>query len=188
MNTNQFSNIEKDTAGAEALDAMNVVEAAFGGIPNLMKKLAASPGVLSGVMALNNGISNGSIEQGIIEQVALLTSRRNNCEYCVAVHVHVGQQCGIPRDELISNMNGQASDPSIQVVLDFVNSAIDNRGQISPELVNRMRNSGYDNQQILEILAVVGLYTFLNYAKHLTQPDLDFPEVAEFSNKDLITS
>jgi hypothetical protein len=27
---------------------------------------------------------------------------------------------------------------------------------------------------------VIGLYTFLNYAKHLTQPVLDFPIVQEF--------
>jgi hypothetical protein len=27
---------------------------------------------------------------------------------------------------------------------------------------------------------VIGLYTFLNYVKHLTQPELDFLAVAEF--------
>ncbi len=89
---NSFQAIEPKTANVEAKAALDIVQAAFGGTPNLMKMLAAAPNVLTGIMALNQAVNSGELETSLVEQIALLTSGINQCEYCVAVHVYVGQQ------------------------------------------------------------------------------------------------
>jgi alkylhydroperoxidase family enzyme len=47
-------------------------------------------------------------------------------------------------------------------------------------MVKALRDHGLSDKAIIEIVGVIGLYTFLNYVKHLTQPELDFPVVEEF--------
>jgi uncharacterized peroxidase-related enzyme len=175
-----FNPVEPTTANAEAKDAFEMVESAFGGIPNLMKMLAIAPNVLKGIIAFNREVTNGELETSSIEQIALLTSAINQCEYCVAVHTHVGQQAGLSRNELMCNLQGQSSDPRSQAVLNFTKTVVNNRGQIDPSTVQALRDGGLSDKAIVEMVGVIGIYTFLNYIKHLTQPVLDFPAVEEF--------
>lgn len=181
-----FNPIDPKTADTNAKAALDLVEAAFGGIPNLMKMLAIAPNVLKGVMAFNQEVTGGELETSLVEQVALLASGINQCEYCVAVHVHVGQQAGLSRDELICNLQGESSDPKSQAVLNFTRAVVNNRGQVDPSLVNALRDQGLSDKAIIEIVGVIGLYTFLNYIKHLTEPTLDFPAVEEFQPNDSV--
>jgi uncharacterized peroxidase-related enzyme len=175
-----FHPVDPKIADADAKAALDLVQAAFGGIPNLMKMLAIAPNVLKGIMAFNQEVTSGELEAPLVEQVALLASGINQCEYCVAVHVHVGQQTGLSRDELICNLQGEASDPKSQAVLNFTKAVINNRGKVDESTIKALRDHGIGNKAIIEIVGVIGLYTFLNYVKHLTQPALDFPIVEEF--------
>jgi uncharacterized peroxidase-related enzyme len=177
---NQFDPVNPQTASAEAKIALDRVQASFGGTPNLMKMLATSPDLLNGVVALNQAVTSGDLAPALVEQIALLASGINQCEYCVAVHVHVGQQMGLSRSELLANLQGEASDPTSQAVLNFTKAVVRDRGQVDPAMVQDLRDRGFTDKAILEIVGVIGLYTLLNYAKHLTQPILDFPMVAEF--------
>lgn len=175
-----FNSIDPKTANADAKAALDLVQAAFGGIPNLFKMLAIAPNVLKGTMAFNQEVTGGELETSLVEQVALLASGINQCEYCVAVHVHVGQQTGLSRNELICNLQGEASDPKSQAVLNFTRAVVNNRGKVDASTVKILRDHGLSDTAIIEIVGVIGLYTFLNYVKHLTQPALDFPAVEEF--------
>jgi uncharacterized peroxidase-related enzyme len=177
-----FNPVDPKTADTDAKAALDLVQSAFGGIPNLMKMLAIAPNVLKGIMAFNQEVIGGELETALVEQVALLASGINQCEYCVAVHVHVGQQAGLSRDELICNLQGESSNPKSQAVLNFTRAVVNNRGQVDPSLVNELREQGLSDKAILEIVGVIGLYTFLNYVKHLTEPTLDFPAVKEFQS------
>jgi uncharacterized peroxidase-related enzyme len=175
-----FNPVDLKTVDVETKAALDLVQAAFGGIPNLMKMLAIAPNVLRGIMAFNQEVTHGELQPSLVEQVALLASGINHCEYCVAVHVHVGQQAGLSRDELICNLQGEASDPKSQAVLNFTRAVVNNRGKVDEAKVEALRTHGFSDKAIVEIVGVIGLYTFLNYVKHLTQPALDFPAVEEF--------
>jgi uncharacterized peroxidase-related enzyme len=177
---NQFDPVDPQTASAEAKIALDRVQASFGGTPNLMKMLARSPDLLNGVVALNQAVTSGDLAPALVEQIALLASGINQCEYCVAVHIHIGQQMGLSRSELLANLQGEASDPTSQAVLNFTKTVVRDRGQVDPLMVQDLRDRGFTDKAILEIVGVIGLYTLLNYVKHLTQPVLDFPMVAEF--------
>jgi uncharacterized peroxidase-related enzyme len=129
--------------------------------------------------------TSGELNTSLVEQVALLASGINQCEYCVAVHLHVGQQAGLSRDELICNLQGEASNPESQAVLNFTKAVVNNRGKVDESTVKALRDHGLSDKAIIEIVGVIGLYTFLNSVKHLMEPALDFPEVEEFHPKAL---
>jgi uncharacterized peroxidase-related enzyme len=175
-----FNPVDPKTADADAKAALDLVQTAFGGIPNLMKMVAIAPNVLKGIMAFNQEVTSGELATSLVEQVALLASGINQCEYCVAVHVHVGQRAGLSRNELICNLQCEASDPKSQAVLNFTKAVVSNRGKVDASTVTALREHGFNDKAIVEIVGVIGLYTFLNYVKHLTQPELDFPVVEEF--------
>jgi uncharacterized peroxidase-related enzyme len=152
-----FKPVEYKTADADATVALDMVQSAFGGIPNLMQMVAIAPNVLKGIMTLNQGVMSGELEPLLIEQIALLTSGINQCEYCVAVHVHVGQQFGLSRDELICNLQGEASDPRSQAVLDFTKAVVLNRGKVDPPTLKSLRDYGLSDKAIIEIVGVIAI-------------------------------
>jgi uncharacterized peroxidase-related enzyme len=184
----KFHPVDPKTASPDAKSALGLVQNAFGGVPNLMKMLAIAPNVLSGIMAFNQGVTGGELETVLVEQVALLASGINQCDYCVAVHVHIGQQSGLSRAELICNLQGVASDPKSQAVLNFTKAVVTNRGKVDEAVIQALRDQGISDQAIVEIVGVIGVYTFLNYIQHLTQPELDFPAVKEFHPEAVIES
>ena len=59
---------------------------------------------------------------------------------------------------------------------------VNNRGKVDESNIKALRDYGLTDKEMLEIVGVIGLYTFLNYVKHLTQPALDFPIVEEFQS------
>lgn len=178
----EFSSINPDTATGEYQKALNIVHNAFGSVPNLFRMVAISPNVLQGIMAFNQQVTNGELEPKLVEQIALLASGINQCEYCVATHVYIGQMHGLSRDELICNLNGEANNPKSQAILNFTKAVVNNRGKVDSSLIQALRDYGLTNKAIIEILGVIGVYTFLNYVKHITQPALDFPAIEEFSS------
>jgi alkylhydroperoxidase family enzyme len=40
-----------------------------------------------------------------------------------------------------------------------------------------VRDAGFDDQEIVEMIGGIALITFANYVSNVGQPDLDFPEV-----------
>jgi alkylhydroperoxidase family enzyme len=52
-----------------------------------------------------------------------------------------------------------------------------NNGKVTDDDLASVRNAGYDDQEIVEMIGSVALITFANYVSNVGQPDLDFPEL-----------
>lgn len=177
----QFAAIDPSTATGETAAAFESAQAQFGAVINLFKTAAHAPNVLSGILALNAEVAKTTELDGkLIEQVAMLTSALNNCDYCVDVHMHVGQSMGLSREDLLLAMQGKASDAKAQALLNFTGQVVRNRGQASPESITQAREFGFSERALLETIGVIGVYTTLQYIRHVTKPDSDFPKVEEF--------
>jgi alkylhydroperoxidase family enzyme len=82
-----------DATGATKA-AFDKAKAQFGGVINLFKIAGNAPNVLSGLLALNRELGSSSELDGkLTEQVAMLVSALNRCDYCVNVHMQVGKVC-----------------------------------------------------------------------------------------------
>ena len=173
----RFKQIEIEEAQGKTATLYSDISQAFGGVPNLFKMLGDNPAILEAVLGLNAAITVNELSAKDVEQIALTVSSVNACNYCVATHVAVGSQFKIETTELMNNIQGVSNDPKMDAILKFAKEATLNRGKVAPEAIEALTNFGIKNATIIEILGVVGLYTFLNYLNHLTAPIIDFPEV-----------
>lgn len=177
----RFPYVDPALATGEAQTAFAEVNAQFGGIINLFKVAANAPQVLLGILALNKAVSTSKELDGqLIEQVAMLTSALNRCDYCVNVHMKVGMMQGLSRQTLIAAMQGQSDDPRTQALLNFTNEVVRNRGLVGDATLNAVRAQGFSDQALLETIGVIGVYTTLQYIRHVGDPEHDFPRVTEY--------
>jgi len=178
----KFEQVDPKTASSEAKEAFNEATAQFGGVINLFKVIGSAPNVLKGILALNKEVgSSAELDGKLTEQVAMLTSALNRCDYCVNVHMKVGEGTGLSREDLILAMEAKAKDAKTQALLNFTNEVVRNRGLVSDETLKSAQSAGFSEKALLETIGVIGIYTTLQYIRHVADPDHDFPAVSEFN-------
>jgi len=178
----KFKQIDPKMASSDAKEAFDEATSQFGGVINLFKVIGSAPNVLKGILALNKEVNSSTELDGkLIEQVAMLTSALNRCDYCINVHMKVGEGMGLSREDLILAMEAKAKDAKTQALLNFTNEVVRNRGFVSDETLKAVQNAGFSDKALLETIGVIGIYTTLQYIRHVADPDHDFPTVPEFN-------
>jgi uncharacterized peroxidase-related enzyme len=163
-----------DPKAAEMLDQF---EKSAGMKPNILRTIAHSPAALQAFMSFHQALNNTSIAAPLREQVALAVSGANGCDYCAAAHTAAARSQGVTQDETRRNLAGRSDDPTTHAAVEFARTIVRKRGWIDDQDLQAVRDAGYDDQQIVEIIAVVGLFMFTTYFNHIAQPEVDFPPV-----------
>jgi uncharacterized peroxidase-related enzyme len=154
------------------------IHAAFGATPNMFKAMANSPAALKSMWGAFSALDGGVIGAKLGEQIAVAIANRNHCEYCLAAHTMLGKKAGASEDEMAAAQNGQSADPQSAAALAFVLKVIDNRAHASAGDIESMRESGFTDEHIVEIMAHVALNLFTNYVNVAFDVPVDFPRVA----------
>ncbi len=176
-----FQAINPEDASGEALAALNEAKSQFGSAINLFKVAANGPNLLKGILAYNKQLSETLELTGAeVELVAMLTSALNHCDYCVNVHMQVGKMYKLSEEELVDALEGRAKDPRNQALLNYTNELVRHRGRVSEATIGNVLEQGFSQKALLEVIGVVGVYTSLNYVRHIANPEHDFPEVTQF--------
>jgi AhpD family alkylhydroperoxidase len=111
------------------------------------------------------------------EQIALAVAQANSCEYCLAAHTALGTLAGLTLDEIAQSRASRALDLRRHAGLQFAQTIVVNRGQVSDASVAAVREAGFGDAEITEIVANVVLNIFTNYINHVAQTAVDFPPV-----------
>ncbi|MEU1601104.1 carboxymuconolactone decarboxylase family protein [Streptomyces sp. NPDC005708] len=170
--------VDPKTATGARREVLDQVKAAFGGVPNGIKVLAASETALSAWWAFEGALSKSTLTRQVRQQIAVLTAEFNSCGYCLAAHTAAGKAVGVSADEITSARKGVSNDPFASAVLKFAAEALNTRGNVSDADIAAARQAGITDEQFLEILAFVSISTFTNYTHRFAHTDLDFPAVA----------
>jgi uncharacterized peroxidase-related enzyme len=166
----------KDAQG-KVHDLFEAVRAKVGRVPNMMKAMANSPAVLEGYLGLAGALAEGSLDPKLRERIAIESAETNTCGYCLAAHSLAGRLAGLDDEERLANRRGHSLDPKADVAVGFARSVLDNRGQMTVEEFGRLKEAGYTDGEIAEIIALVALNVLTNYFNVATETPLDFPAV-----------
>ena len=161
----------------KAKQLLDAVKQAMGATPNIFTTLAHAPAALEGYLNFNTALSTGSLDAKLREQLAVTVAGFNGCDYCISAHVFLGGKAGVDKAELLANHNGSSSNDKVQAALDFANPLMEKRGNVSNEDVKKVSDAGYNDEQLIEIVAHVALNTFTNYFNEMAQTEIDFPVV-----------
>jgi len=173
-----ISPIDPAATSGRTRELLDGLQKALGMTPNMMKTMARSPAVLDAYMSFNRALSNGALAARLREQIAVAVADSNGCDYCLSAHTFLGQAAGLSVDELTAARNAGASDRRAAAGLEFVRQIVRDRGHVSAHTVAAIREAGYSDAQIAELIAEVALNIFTNYFNVIAGTEIDFPVVS----------
>lgn len=168
------SRAEAPEAARPLLDA---VEKQLGSVPNLFRLLAQSPAALEGFLGLNGALGR-TLNGRLRESVALAVAQSNGCDYCLSAHSYLGTNLAkLDAAEIARNRAGGSSDQRSEAALRFALRIVETRGRVNDAELAEIRNAGFSEAQLVEIVGLVAVNVFTNYLNNLAETDIDFPVV-----------
>lgn len=164
------------TTGAVA-EQLHQIRGAFGGVPSMFRAVANSPAALGSMWSAFGALGAGTLGAALGEQIAVAVADRNACEYCLAAHTALGRKAGVPREAMAAAQSGESDDPRTAAVLTFALQLVEERGHVTAEDVRAVREQGFSDEQVVEIVAHVALNLFTNYVNVALEVPVDFPTV-----------
>jgi uncharacterized peroxidase-related enzyme len=157
---------------------LEAVKKQLGVVPNLFRMVSTSPAALEGYLSLSGALGKGKLPAATRERIALAVAELNGCSYCLSAHTYLGKNLAKLDDaEITANRNGASNDPKADAAVRFAAKVVSERGHLQAKDVESVKQAGYDDGQILEIVLHVALNTWTNYVNEMAQTEIDFPVV-----------
>jgi len=155
------------------------IEGAFGKVPNLFRTYAHFPPLLEAnwnkVKAVMTG---GNLSRQLKEAVAVLISRDNGCDYCVAAHETALRAVGVAPAEIRkieTDLEKSAFSEKEQSLIELARQANRAPLRMNDELFQAARRLGASDAEIVEALGVMEVFTSFNKFLDSLQVEIDFP-------------
>ncbi len=154
------------SAPEELQQLFGALQQIAGFLPNSALIMAKRPGLLKSFVALGSYINGPdlSIERGLRQMIGYMSSYGSGCAYCQAHTSHGAEQAGIDAEKVANLWQFETSelfDTRERAALSFAFAA----GQ-TPNAVEdahyRELAKHFSEEQILDIVAIIALFGFLN--------------------------
>lgn len=156
---------------------LDAVHRQLGVVPNMFRLIAQSPAALQG-FAANNGALAKTLDVKTRERIALAVAQVNGCDYCLSAHSYLGLNLArISPEEVALNRKGESGDAKAHAAVSFAAKVVRERGHVTEDDLKAVRDAGYSDAQIVEILAVTAENIFTNILNVVGQTEIDFPVV-----------
>jgi len=159
-----------DSASDAALEPFDetfqLVEAVMGFVPNSMKAMAHNPAILNGFLGLSMAVlgPDNSLDPGLRQMIANVTSTAAGCRYCQAHTAHTGHRQGVSTEKLDALWSYETSDLFSEAERTALSLA-----QAGGAVPNAATDAHFEalephfsKREIAEIVAVIALFGFLN--------------------------
>ena len=170
----RISYVEKDQAPAEVRAIYEQLEKKFGMVPNVIKAMANSPGLLQGFVPFLGAVLSPSAVDAPLKELAIITTTKiNGCSYCTAHHTVAGKRAGLAKEkiEALPDFNSPALDEKEKAVVRFAKEVTE-RVSASEESINELRKY-FNDSQIAELNLVVGAFNLLTRFSDTFKVDLE---------------
>jgi len=137
--------------------------------------------VLEAYLGVDDALGRGVLSAELREQIALVVAEANRCPYCLAAHSALGKAAGLSEEAVMDSRRGASPDRRVEAALRFARHLVDHRGWVADEDVAELKDAGYDDEQMVEIIANVAMNVFTNYFNRVAGTQVDFPEVRELA-------
>ena len=147
----------------DVTDTLDTIYDTFHTVPNMFLAVANSPAALEFMWGGFEAMREGVLDRQLVEKIAVAVAKRNKCDYCLETHMARGMEAGAKPEEMNEAQFGRSKDPQTQAALVFVLKIIDNRAQVSGFDVQELKYAGFDDEEVVEIVAHLSLNMFTNY-------------------------
>jgi len=169
--------VDRESTTDRVRRTFDAIQQQIGIVSNMTRTMAQSPAVLKGYLALARALRDGLLPVRLQEQIALVVAEANESDYCLSAHTAAGRDLGLSNDELVASREGRAFDRRVEAALQFARVIVERRGDVTDQELARIRDAGFNDGKIVEIIAHVALSVFTNYFNRAARTDIDFPKV-----------
>lgn len=166
------------TAQEKTTQILDSVKQNIGMVPNIYKLMGHSPHVLEGFLGFTGALAKGSLSATDREQIALAVAGFNRCQYCASAHTLLAQKVGVEAAETKKNLQGQSDSPRTFALIQFALKILQTKGSVSEVDFTAIKEAGFSDEQVVEIVANVCTNIFTNYFNHVAGTEIDFPKVS----------
>ena len=168
---------DRDQVPEESKPILDGVHRQLGVVPNMFRLIASSPAALKAYTAGGAALAK-ALDLKTRERIALAVAQVNRCDYCLSAHAYLGLNLAkISPDEIALNRNGRSSDAKADAAVQFAVKVVRDRGHVEAGDIQAVRDAGYSDAQVVEIVAVIAENVFTNFLNVVAQTDVDFPLV-----------
>lgn len=164
-----------EEVSTEAQPTFDMLNKATGKVPNLYATIGYSAHALNSYMAYVQAQAKGSFHHKDREAIYLIVSQLNGCEYCLASHTQSAMKAGWTEDDTLLLRAGTYNDQKWKAIYAFIESVISHKGQVGPDLLAALADSGYNEKAVMDLMILINVMTLTNYTFRLTQIPIDFP-------------
>ncbi len=167
-----------EAAPAASQPLLEAAKKQLGSVPNLFRVVANSPAALEGYLGLNGALAKGKLSAQTRERIALAVAEVNGCNYCLSAHTYLARNLAKLDDaEITANRNGASNDPKADAAVKFAVAVVKSRGHIAAADLEAVKQAGYDDAEIVEIVVHIALNTLTNYINEVAGTEIDFPVI-----------
>lgn len=153
-------------AWPDLAEVFDTFERILGFVPNSLLTMQRRPAIVRAFEALTVAVMDprGEVGPGLKRLAAHMASRSAGCQYCQAHSLVAAQVSGVPAEKIAAMWDYADSDlfgEEERVVLDFAAAAGAVPNLVTGDHLAALRRHWSDDQ-IIEILAAICLYAFLN--------------------------
>ena len=146
---------------------------------NGLRVMRSSPVALKALLALQDALAEASIDRVTRARIALAVAEANGCDYCLSRGTHLARTVlGLDDAEITANRSGASNDVAAEAAVRFAAQLVRRRGRVTNEDRAALHAAGFTDAQALEIVALVVLNTWTNYANGVAATEIDFPHIA----------
>lgn len=166
------------TANTDQQALLDAIKSKLGMVPNFLAVMAQSPDALKSFLGLHVISESGDLDPQTRERIALVVAQGNACEYCVSAHTAIGSMAGLASEEMAANRAGSSLEAKPAAAVAFAQALNANLGEVTQTEFDAVRNAGYSDGEIVEIITHVGMNILTNLIGKSTRVDIDFPKIS----------
>jgi uncharacterized peroxidase-related enzyme len=168
--------LEPTTTTGKTKELLDAVQSKMKMVPNMIRIMANSPATLQSYLSFNDALSRGILPEKLREQISIIVAETNACLYCLSAHTAIGKSLGLTDNDIQKAQYGKANDPKTEAALTFAKNIVMQRGKTSDIDLQKVKDAGYSEAEISEIIANVALNNYTNYFNHIAKTEIDFPK------------
>jgi alkylhydroperoxidase family enzyme len=130
-----------------------------GQLPNFLGVLAGSPAALRAYARFRGELRHGKLPFTTLERIALAVAEHYGSEQGTMMHARAARRAGLAVDEVALARQFTSNDPREAALLRYLHALLAD-GRPPMHLHEEAREAGWDDEQLLEAIAVVALEGF----------------------------
>ena len=137
--------------------------ASGGQLPNFLGVLAGSPAALRAYARFRSELRHGKLTLATLERIALAVAEHHGSEPGIAMHSRAARAAGLAIDEVALARQFSSRDPREAALLQYLQALL-TQGRPATHLHEEAREAGWDDEQLLEAIALESFTAMINVA------------------------